>query len=44
MTTIRYFTSPILKDVINRIERNKEITINYTMSIPDGCLQCYAYN
>lgn len=41
MSKIRYFASPILEDVINRTERNKEIPLDYTMSIPDGCLQCY---
>ena len=41
MSNIRYFASPILETAINRTERNKEIPLDYCMSIPDGCLQCY---
>ena len=41
MTAIRYFASPILETAINKTERNKEIPLDYCMSIPDGCLQCY---
>lgn len=41
MSKIRYLASPILEATINRTERNKEIPLDYCMSIPDGCLQCY---
>lgn len=41
MTTIRYFASPILEECISKVERNTEIPLDYTMSMPDDSLICY---
>lgn len=41
MSSIRYFASPNLEKVIVKTERNKEIPLDYTLSIPDGSIHCY---